>query len=296
MSSCFTGVESTPRITYKEVKEKNAGTASPEEVLASSFVCEPFGEWKPGKRFFVTSPRISLVLSSDRHEAAMPAEGDTLIYAGRRTAADLLGKDVVELLFTMAGNPADTLAYRTNATLQELSSRPATDVAFTIDLDLVAKVRQALEGKTVFIKSPMWFTRDDKAVNGRKFVKVHIDDVLPANEIYPCKVLFTDDNHQPKAIFMSAGTGSRWTPREFGSLFSFTDPRNSYPAISDAVWLDIVNCRVSKGMTKTEATLALGTPRSIDRGHDQSSAYERWIYSDGVYLIFEDGLLIRFNK
>ncbi len=75
-----------------------------------------------------------------------------------------------------------------------------------------------------------------------------------------------------------------------------TDPRLNYPQISDNVWNDIVNSRLSKGMTKTEATLALGTPRNIDRGYNHTATYERWTYPDGVFLIFEDGLLVRFNK
>lgn len=37
-------------------------------------------------------------------------------------------------------------------------------------------------------------------------------------------------------------------------------------------------------------------PESIDRGYNQSAAYERWNYPDGRYLLFEDGLLMRFNR
>ena len=82
----------------------------------------------------------------------------------------------------------------------------------------------------------------------------------------------------------------------FSALFSMSDPRLEYPQISDAVWNNIVNTRVADGMTKQEVSLAIGMPESIDRGYNQNAAYERWNYPDGRYLLFEDGLLMRFNR
>ena len=49
-------------------------------------------------------------------------------------------------------------------------------------------------------------------------------------------------------------------------------------------------------MTKQEVSLALGAPKLVDRGHDQASLYERWVYPDGVYVIFQDGLVEKFNR
>jgi hypothetical protein len=49
-------------------------------------------------------------------------------------------------------------------------------------------------------------------------------------------------------------------------------------------------------MTSQEATLALGTPSDVIRRPDQSMLYERWSYPGGIYLIFEDGILVRFNQ
>ncbi len=296
LSGCFTGVESTPKITYKEVKEKKAEDSSPEESLADSFIPQRFSEWRDGKQLYVTSERIGLVLSGERATSAMPSEGDTLTYRNYREVTDLTGKSVVELLFSVCGKPDNIVGYNTNATIGQLKERTQIDVPFTIDLDLLDSVRQSICGKDLYVKTPLWFNRDGSSVNGRKFVKVAITDVIPANEIYPYMIVFDDENGEEHALYMSAATGDRWAPREFASLFSFTDPRTNYPRISDETWNNIVNTRVAKGMTKHEASLALGTPRNIDRGRDQSAAYERWTYSDGVYLIIEDGLLIRFNK
>lgn len=294
LSSCFTGVESTPKITYKEEKKQESGTSA-EEELAATFKLQPFSEWECGKMFYVTSPRISLALNGATPETVMPEKGDTIAYMEQHTVNDLTGDEIVELTFLLPRTGSE-LTYRTNATPGQLVERKQIEVPFTIDLTLVENVSRALKGKDLYIKSNLWFTPEGKAVNGRKFVKVTITNILPGNEIYPLMPVFTDDYGNTHAVLMSLSNGSRWMPREFPALFSYTNPKTSYPQISDATWQSIVNSRVTTGMTKLEASLALGSPVNIDRGHDHTSAYERWSYSDGVYLIFEDGLLTAFKQ
>ena len=296
LQSCFTGVESTPKITYRDVKENRADRTAPEEILAEGFIPSGYEEWKPGKRLFVTSDRISLVLTPDNPASALPAESSEIVFQGEREVPDLTGRKIVELLFPRPSS-SDFFAYRMNSSREELVSRTKAEVPFTIDLDLVAKVRSALVGKDLYVKTPLWFTPDGQAVEGRKFVKVDATDLLPANEVYPFRVLFTDsDNGATHFVFMSAGNGSRWAPREFPAIFSFTDPHLEYPRITDEVWSYHIRTRVRERMTKPEARLSLGDPANIDHGHDHTSAYERWNYSNGIYLIFEDGLLTRFNR
>jgi len=288
LNSCFTGVESTPKITYKDVKNNNAAAVSPEQELAGRFVSEPFSQWKTGKRFYVTSDRISLALSA--HAGShVPVAGDTVRLTGFSENVGLTGTPLAELVFD------SVYVYRTNASLTELRNRGHVEIPFTIDLDLVDSVAAELRGRRLFVRTPIWFTPSGDSYSGRKFVEVEVRDVLPANEVYPVKVLFTDDRGETHALFMSAGSVGRWTPRDFASLFSLTDLRTDYPGISDEMWQNIVHTRPAIGMTKPEATLAIGTPQSIDRGHNQASAYERWNYTDGRYLVFEDGLLIKFN-
>jgi hypothetical protein len=294
LSGCFTGVESTPKITYKDVKNQKVETTSPEATIAKEFLPSPINQWEEGKLLYVTSNRISLVLTADNPDS-MPHEGDILVYHGSNTVTNLTGKNVVELHLTPL-NSNTTLAYRTNVTTDELAERNFTEVPFTIDLDLVAQANSRLSGTELYIKSPLWLDPNGNAVNGRKFVKVKIDKVTAANEIYPFMVHFTDETGAQCAIYMSAATGTHWTPRDFAALFSLTDPHLSYPQIADDMWDNIIHTRVAQGMTKAEATLALGTPSNIESGHDHTSAYERWSYSDGIYLIFVDGLLERFNK
>ena len=94
---------------------------------------------------------------------------------------------------------------------------------------------------------------------------------------------------------MTYGTSASAT-RNFDRLFSFTDPRRSYPRITDATWQKIIRSQVEAGMTRDECRLALGAPDHIDRGATPGAQLERWTYDNGVYLIFEDGILERWRK
>ena len=84
--------------------------------------------------------------------------------------------------------------------------------------------------------------------------------------------------------------------RSFGALFSPTDIRLRYPAISDDVWASIIAGNVKQGMTKDECRLALGEARSIDRRPTYDGLREYWYYDGGTYLIFNDGVLKTFKK
>ncbi|MBD5224474.1 MAG: hypothetical protein HDS68_00675 [Bacteroidales bacterium] len=297
LQSCFTGVESTPKITYREVKENKADGTSPEAAFAAGFSPQKFTDWQEGKPFYVTSDRIGLVLAPDNSEYRdiEPKEGDVIFYDGVRTVADLTGNEIAELLFRQSDGSNGRFAYRTGYTVKELSERVTVEIPFAIDLDLVKEWDRALAGKEYYIKTPLWVDGNGNQQKGKKFVKVKIRSVKAANEVYPFMVVFEDESGNMQGVFMASQNDARWAPRAFPAVFSFTDPHAQYPKITDAMWNNIQNTRVAEGMTKTEASLALGTPANIDRGHDHSSAYERWRYSDGVYLIFEDGLLTRHN-
>ena len=301
LQSCFTGVESTPKITYREVKDSKADGTSEEDVFASRFKAEKYADWKPGKAFYVTSDKINLILSSDKADAQpeMPEEGDLLIFQGTRQVKDLTGKNIVEFIFTDGSDKASAFTYRTGITEEELISKQNIEIPFTIDMNLVQLVRDAISGHELYILTPLWLDAAGNYTEGKKYVKIRVENVIPATDIYPFRIIFTeaDGKGDKHSVLMSGVTGNkRWAPREFPAIFSFTDPHLEYPQISDAMWDKIIHNRVAEGMTKTEASLAIGTPVSIDRGHDHSSAYERWRYSDGIYLIFEDGLLTKSNK
>ena len=49
-------------------------------------------------------------------------------------------------------------------------------------------------------------------------------------------------------------------------------------------------------MTKAECQLSLGTPNTIQERPTNDGLQEYWFYSDGMYLVFFDGLLKQFRK
>ena len=87
----------------------------------------------------------------------------------------------------------------------------------------------------------------------------------------------------------------RAATRNFSTVFNFDDPRKRYPQISDETWELIINSKVREGMTRDECRLALGAPNSYRTIPVINAVVEQWNYDDGIYLIFEDGLLSRFR-
>ena len=84
--------------------------------------------------------------------------------------------------------------------------------------------------------------------------------------------------------------------RNFSMLFSLSDPRLRYPEITDEVWANIQNGRVAKFMTRDECRIALGSPKSIQRRNIITVLQEMWTYENGVYLLFDDGILQSYRQ
>ncbi len=122
---------------------------------------------------------------------------------------------------------------------------------------------------------------------------VTVTGVTAGNAVFPLQVLFTDESGSTYAVYITADTESR-SGRTFHHTFSMTDPRKKYPAVSDDNWDNITRGKVAAEMTRDECRLALGAPDEIERNTGISNTSERWTYENGVYLIFENGLLTRF--
>ena len=293
--SCFTGVESTPKIGNAEVKQKNAATQTAEQLYLADIAPQPLKNWRPGKQFLITNPKIALIFQPN---GATFNTADTLIYKGLKEIPSPTGT-ATNLLFTI-GNNKDTVVYRLNDAPQTILSRPELEVPFTIDLDLIESVAQRLAGNKYFVLTPRWNDAADNITTRLKYIPVRIIEVAPGNEEFPIKVKFQPESpHNPEGAVYSlymTPTNNKHSTRNFDNLFSITDPRRKYPSITDHVWDNIINNRIETGMTRDEVRLALGSPNDVDRGHDYSSVYERWNYDGGIYLIFRDGLLETFRR
>lgn len=298
LTGCFTGIESTPKITYKDVRKQQAG-ATPEQEFAGQFRAVPFGRWESGRRFLMSDDKGVLTYKAPAGKVSQVQRGDTLIYRGVREIPAITGGMAAELVFTLSGAPADTLLYRPGGDASGLEGRGSLRLPFLVDLALVGDAARVLAGKHLVTRTDRWLAGDGRDMKGRKFLNVQVTGVDAYDENYPFLIRFSslEKDGEMGALLMST-TADEGAPalRGFENLFLLEDPRGAYPLISDENWELIRRGKVAEGMTAQEASLALGSPRDVDRRHDQSLLYERWGYSGGVYLIFEDGVLVRFNQ
>ena len=190
---------------------------------------------------------------------------------------------------------AHTYGIATGKTLAERHSDYT--LPFMIDMDVVRQVSSQLAGHDYYIKTRIWYNpATEEMIDGRQFIKVHIDSVLPGNKVLPLKVMFTaSDNHERAMLWLSTGASAMHS-RDFDSMFARQDLHLSYPNISDENWQRIVHGQIALEMTKEECRLAMGNPSSINQLPDQTGLKEYWYYDGGRFLYFQDGILKKFRK
>lgn len=296
-TACFTGIESTPKIGQGEVKRETSNAAVAEAEYIADIVPQPFNLWQPGKEFVVTDPKINRIFTPVVNEAEF-SQGDILIYQGATDVTSPYG-EAVDILFTDSDKREFT--YRINAGRRELNTRAVVDIPFTTENDVLQKLRERLIGNDFYILTPRWVDAGGNFVTRIKFIPVTVTDVSSGSAEMPVIVLF---HPRYQDVFNGTETfgvplnigGTANSTRSFSSLFSLSNPRIRHKSITDANWALIVENKLAPGMTRDEARLALGAPVDVDRGHDYSSVYEKWIYDGGVYLIFRDGLLESYRR
>lgn len=293
LTSCFTGIESTPKITQRDV-ERQVVSDSPERHILDSVHIAPPSEWHIGKRFYITDNRAGRGLwRVTPIDSASSLGGRTARLTAIDTVTNLTGDVEVELAFALDDSPV-TMLYRTGITNNEWAKRISIDVPYFIDLDIVDDVATNLVGKTYYILVARRLTETGTDTVGRRYDPVHITAVEPGNDVQPLLVRFTDNDGRRGAVLMTLGneTTSR---RNFETLFAIGNPRERYKQISDTNWELIRNSRIALGMTPLECRLALGSPDQYLRIPTTAGMAERWSYTNGTYLLFEDGLLAAFR-
>lgn len=294
-AGCFTGVESTPRISSadvrREMKNESVLFSADEENMAVQIVPPPPASWRAGDSFIVCDSKVSLTFPSVAADR-LPAPEDTIVFAGYSPSRNVLGEEAVDVRFVTS--KADTVSYRVNFPMRDVAERSALEIPFTIPLGMIDRADSLLKNINAYILTPYRYrVSDNVRVDRKKFQPVVISGVGSGTVELPMKVFFseiTDGKKEDFFIYMTPGA-SRTATRNFPALFSLTDPRLKYPAITDEVWNAITSSKVLPGMTRQECRLALGAPSEVIHGHNYSAVFERWIYQNGLNLIFEDGLL-----
>lgn len=297
VASCGTGIEVTSHVTDKEVRRAMEQThANQQDVMLEAYV-DSLPAWRQGKRFWVTDDQVKLLFTPQPgyDTDTLHLAGRVLDYVGYQTSG-LFQNDnryiVVDLHDSVTG-----LTYACRAGKAIEANRRGFTIPMLIDLDMVDHVARQVEGKDYYILTGIWYDRQsEQMVDGRHFVKVHIDSVLPGNSVLPLRVLFTTADTGERAMIWLSDNASTMHGRDFEASFAATDPHLSYPAITDATWQLITRAQLSEGMTKEECRLSIGSPKRINENPDQGGMREYWYYDGGSYLYFVDGLLSQFRK
>lgn len=284
-TGCFTGIESTPKITVDE-KDRVAIANSSERDTLSDIKGEPIEQWKPGKRLYVTDDKALMLFGEESQSGSL--QGTYIIYDGMDRALTITGQEVAEFRFHTADGRR--MRYRSGHSPEEISRMGSVNIPLTIEESMVGAVRSRLKGSTYYIMTSLWYDLNEQSLYGKKFIPVRIIDVKEGNTVYPVRLLLEDAGGYRFQMFMSVGD-SRKAPRGFSSLFSATDPRLRYPDITDQVWDNIVNGRVAIDMTRDQCCLAIGSPAEVKRRSDHNYLIEIWTYENGHYLMFKDGIL-----
>ncbi len=294
LSACFTGVESTPKISAKEIKKQKIVESAEKQFLAD-VSGDAAANWKAGKRLFVTDNRISLIMqpqSSAVGHVPDSLAGTEIVLTGVQTVVSVTGDEEVQL--SLMDNRGDVFVYRPGLLRSVYDERKQFEVPFTVEMSVVDEVSKRLVGKTYYLLTQRRIDANGDEVYGLRYVPVTITRVEPGNANQPLRVYFTDSSMHEYSVMMTIGADPTST-RNFDKFFAFENPRTKYATITDRVWGLIMRSEIETGMTSNECRLALGAPNDYTRVPTNAGMVERWTYDNGVYLIFEDGVLTRYR-
>lgn len=295
LTSCFTGIESTKKITLSKEDKKNLQPTAEEEFFRP-VAPQPLADWKPGKKFIAADDRTALIFDQegmpvDPMQTRMKGKILTFEGTGSRLAPDGGQNAIINF-----SDGVNTYKYNTAKHVDDAMQQVTSgNIPMLIDSDMIESARSLLVGKKLWTRSPLWYDASGDRITGLKFVPVTVTEVIPGTIAFPLKVAFTDETGKKAWALLNFGN-SGTESRSFANVFSLSDIRQRYPQIEDEVWALICRGKVRAGMTKEECKLSLGNPSEVDQGHDYAQTLDLWHFPDGAVLWFEDGFLTRFRQ
>ena len=296
MTACGTGIEMTEHVTDKDVRKVIERVDSKQATVTLDAYTDSLAAWKIGKRFWVADDQVRQMLLYSGHDLdSLHLAHHVLSYDGMVSSGLFTGDNRnVDIRFIDQAS-GQRLVYRYGKPVE--AAHQGFSLPMLIDLDMVDFIANQIQGKDFYIRTSIWYDRETEQMkNGRHYIKVHIDSVLPGNAVMPLRVLFTTIDTREKAMVWMSDNASTMHGRDFDALFVANDPHAAYPDISAENWLKITRGEVAEGMTKVECGLAMGSPKRINEIPDQRGMREYWYYDGGTYLYFVDGLLRQFRR
>ena len=293
LSSCFTGIESTKKITLSRDDRKNT-LPTPEETYLDNVKPTPHTTWNIGKPFLVADEKASLLIDAGRIVSGnfTLSPNDTLIFREAKAIRTPDGTECVTLIFSRGD---DEFRYQPRGTTDDRAIIMSDAIPGLIDPEMVEEAARLMRGNRYWTRSLLWLDKDGERLDGLKYVPVTIEKVEPGTMVFPLRITFRDAEGRQGRYLMNFGSGGK-DSRGFANLFSLSDPRSAYPGITDEVWARIQRAQVAPGMTKTECRLSKGNPSDVYDGHDYSKLLLLWVYPDATTLYFEDDILVRVKS
>lgn len=295
VTSCFTGVESTKKITMPDTGEIAA--QSPEDrFIESYFVQQGCDTWRIGKPFYYTDEKLSFVFRPEKptFPDSISLKGKIFTYAGSIEESPFGGDDKVVLLFDCEGHK---FRYETGKTREEIGRLKYTPlIPPFIDIDDLNMARSLLKDRVLYIKTPMWYNEKSEAIEGRKLIPVRVVDIRPGNNVLPVEVWFEDDKRKSSGSFHVIAFFVplpiyHVRPLVFFPRIRVCNIRKYRTMLGSQITLG----KVKTGMTKAECKLSLGNPNEVKKIPTYSGLREQWIYNSGAYLFFVDDLLADYR-
>lgn len=275
-------------------KSEQLKTTPEEAFLDDNFKEKSLKEWDSGREFVCVTHELPVLLGINL--PSQPSEdfmGKTFTYRMLEEESGWSGSETA-ILFDCEGS---LYRYNIKKSAEEVLSgnfRPL--LPELVPVDYIAKADSVLRGRTLYIRSASWCDSAGMDIKGRKYVPVVVKGVEPGNKILPLKIIFTDGRGVTASVCTTMyrdAISTQYT--SFDKLFSFTDIRERYPDIKDDVWEAITKVEVAAGMTKNECTISVGYPDNVRKVPDNAGLREYWMYDSGIYLVFQDGLLVEYR-
>lgn len=285
--SCFTGIEHTGHISLSKKDKEISHRISREESFMLDIKGDTATFWESGRKFLVVGERAAFVFDNPPENPV----GKTLSYRDHKQVLTPAGTYRVQLCFIDSAGAE----YRYLTTRENIGNVVSSELPMLIDLTQIGRLADKLRDRHLWIKTEKWLDEEGRTLTGCKYEPVTVTGVRGGSENLPFLITFVDSSGRTASVRMSQSEGAL-ASRPFHTLFALEDPRASYPTISDDVWENIRHARVAEGMNKQECRLALGNPDNIESGRDYSKTIESWTYANGIFLRFEDGLLVYFRK
>lgn len=293
--ACSTGIESTKKIRMTK-EDVRLMAKTPEQNYAESIQGTPLSDWEPGRKFMAMSDRTLLIfepVAFDGDLSGTSIKGKILLYAGTDSHVSPDLKEECVILFSDGDR---LLRYRTGKpTSEALRAIDSSRIPLMSDLTLIDQWKEKTVGSTFWTKSNLWYDADGDRMQGLKFAKVKVTDLIPSTGDFPIKLKITGPSGEEGYLQMNY-TSDLHDSRNFADIFFLSNPKEKYPNITDEHWRLIQQGKVGEGMTKEECKLSIGNPDEVRAGHNRAQTMDIWQYSDGTYLMFTDGLLTNYRQ